>query len=155
MSGEMFWANRNIIFKNMIFLSILFLYQECASTLGSSCGNFQPHCAPGLKCVYKKSRCDDPDFDPWGKDKDFGGCLPHSYRTGICKSEINVDYFKLFYTINVHVKRIMITIRRRKHPLVQTRNLEERSQLEEGKKKNFHRKKSQQAKEALLLWKII
>ena len=78
--------------KNIIFLSILFLYQECASTLGSSCGNFQPHCAPGLKCVYKKSRCHDPDFDPW-KDHgpDFRGCLPQSYRTGICKSKNNVD----------------------------------------------------------------
>merc|ERR1719291_474153 len=52
-------------------------------------------------------------------------------------------------------KRIMITIRRRKHPPVQTRNLEERSQLVEGKKGllHFHRKKSQQANKALLLWK--
>ena len=51
----------------------------------------------------------------------------------------------------------MITIRRRKHPLVQTRNLEERSQLVEGKKGllHFHQKKSQQANKALLLWKII
>ena len=66
---------------------------------------------------------------------------------------MQINYFKLFYTINVHVKKIMIIIRQRKHPLVLTRNLEERSQLEEG---NFPRKKSQQAKiPALLLWKII
>ena len=66
---------------------------QALSALGSKCGNFRPHCAPGLKCVYKKSRCDDPDFNPFDHENDptFLGCLPHSYRTGICKSKNNAD----------------------------------------------------------------
>ena len=52
-------------------------------------------------------------------------------------------YKKNVYTINVHVKKIMITIRQKERPLVPTRNLEERSQLVEG---NFLRKKKPTSK---------
>ena len=123
MSGEMFWANRNVIFFRQYYFFTRNVQALSAQSVEIS-----------VPIVLLASSVSTRNRDAMTLTSTLGGrtrTLEGVYYLGLIELEfakvktMQINYVKLFYTINVHVKKIMITIRRRKHPLVLTRNLEE------------------------------